>query len=49
MTCHDAVVSVRAGFTGQELSALWPDREGWELNETHAGRFSHLFVAQRKA
>ena len=24
VTCHDAPVSVRAGFTGRELSALWP-------------------------
>src|SRR5262249_46570355 len=25
VTRHDAVVSVRAGFAGRELSALWPD------------------------
>ena len=26
VTRHDAVVSVRAGFSGEELSALWPDK-----------------------
>jgi hypothetical protein len=48
VTRHDAVVSVRAGFSGQELSALWPDRSGWTLTERAGGRFSHLFVARRQ-
>jgi hypothetical protein len=48
VTRHDAVVSVRAGFAGRELSALWPDRLNWELDERAAGTFSHLFVARRK-
>ena len=26
VTRHDAVVSVRAGFNGKEISALWPDK-----------------------
>jgi SAM-dependent methyltransferase len=48
VTRHDAVVSVRAGFCDGELSALWPDRAGWNLSERAAGPFSHLFVAQRE-
>ena len=47
VTRHDAVVSVRAGFSGKELSALWPDKQNWELTERRAGLFSHLFVAQK--
>ncbi len=46
VTRHDAVVSVRAGFTGQELSGLWPAAEGWQLRESVAGLFSHRFVAR---
>jgi len=48
VTRHDAVVSVRAGFRDQELSALWPEPEKWNLTERTAGQFSHLFVAERK-
>jgi hypothetical protein len=48
VTRHDGVVSVRAGFTGGELSALWPDPGQWKLTERRAGLFSHLFVAQRR-
>jgi Methyltransferase domain len=44
---HDAKISVRAGFVGSELSALWPVDEGWRLMERQAGLFSHCFVAQR--
>ena len=44
---HDAVVSVRAGFTGQELSMLWPKQADWRLREQAAGLFTHCFVAQR--
>ena len=44
---HDAVVSVRAGFDGQELSALWPANSGWALQERAQGLFSHCFVATR--
>jgi hypothetical protein len=47
VTRHDAVVSVRAGFAGQELSGLWPTGGDWQLRERHAGLFSHLFLAQR--
>jgi len=47
VTRHDAVVSVQAGFSGEELSALWPDRQNWRLAEHRAGAFSHLFIAQK--
>jgi hypothetical protein len=47
VTRHDATVSVRAGFLGAELSALWPDRQNWRLTERRAGLFSHLFIAQK--
>lgn len=43
---YDAVVSVRAGFSGNELSALWPANDNWQLHETGAGLFSHIFIAQ---
>jgi hypothetical protein len=49
VTRHDAVVSVRAGFTGEELSALWPPAPGWTLSERSALPFSHLFTARRHA
>lgn len=47
ITRHDAAVSVRAGFRRRELSALWPQKHGWQLIEREAGLFSHLFVARR--
>jgi hypothetical protein len=45
VTRHDAPISVRAGFRGQELSAAWPHSR-WQLREQRAGLFSHLFVAR---
>ena len=45
VTREDAVLSVRAGFSGQELSALWPAGGNWALREHAAGLFSHVFVA----
>lgn len=48
VTCHDAPTSVRAGFSGQELSQLWPADEGWLLHEGRSGAFGHLFVARRR-
>ena len=45
----DAVASVHAGFRGSELSALWPDRENWNVSEFDARLFSHCFCAVRKA
>lgn len=46
VTRHDAVASVRAGFSGKELSARWP-ADGWRLDECRAGPFAHRFVATR--
>lgn len=42
ITRHDAVVSVRAGFRGRELSALW---QGRVLEERSAGLYTHAFAA----
>lgn len=47
VTRHDAVISVRAGFSGTELSTLWPDKQSWQLTERPAGTFSHLFIARK--
>ncbi|HEX4349726.1 MAG TPA: hypothetical protein VH251_05045 [Verrucomicrobiae bacterium] len=48
VTRHDAQISIDAGFAGNELSALWPDKRNWTLTEQPAGLFSHLFIARRK-
>ncbi|HEV2319251.1 MAG TPA: class I SAM-dependent methyltransferase [Verrucomicrobiae bacterium] len=48
VTRHDADISIRAGFFGSELLALWPEPENWALTERSAGLFSHLFIARRK-
>ena len=53
VTREDAVLSVRAGFRGTELSQLWttaaaaaaPD---WTLEERPAGLFSHCLTALRR-
>jgi hypothetical protein len=45
---HDGIVSVRAGFSGTELSALWPDRERFDLQEYAARLLTHCFVARRR-
>lgn len=45
VTRHDAAVSVRAGFTGGEIGASWPARQGWNVEERAAWPFSHLFIA----
>jgi hypothetical protein len=47
VTRHDVVVSVRAGFFGAELSALWPQRPDCVLQEGAVGLFTHCFVARR--
>ena len=48
VTRRDSVLSVRAGFRGRELSALWPAQYGpWRLQERAAGPFSHAFTARR--
>jgi hypothetical protein len=46
---HDAVASVRAGFRGLELSALWPSKDGWQLYEAARFPFTHCFVARQGA
>jgi hypothetical protein len=46
VTRHDAVVSVRAGFSGAELAGLWPKDRGWHIEEGPRGLFSHVFVAR---
>lgn len=48
VTRHDAPVSVRAGFEGQELSRIWPNQHLWSIFETPTWRFGHLFIANRK-
>ena len=45
VTRHDAVISVRAGFSGSELSAAWPAGEGWSLTEQLAAA-PHLGLGQ---
>jgi len=46
VTRHDARISVRAGFSGGELSALWR-QAGWDVEERRLGWFSHGFTATR--
>lgn len=49
VTREDAVLSVRAGFHGRELSDAWPGAQAqWLLEEGPAGLFSHRFVASRR-
>jgi hypothetical protein len=48
VTRNDARISIRAGFAGRELTALWPDKINWELTERRVGFVSHLFIARRK-
>lgn len=45
---NDAAISIRAGFKGSELTALWPNDARWETEERPGGLFSHLFVAREK-
>jgi hypothetical protein len=47
ITRHDAVASVRAGFAGQEISALWPTHADarWRNGECGVFPFSHIFLA----
>jgi hypothetical protein len=45
VTRHDAVVSVRAGFTGRELSNLWFSKD-WVVEERLAWPFTHFFCAR---
>jgi hypothetical protein len=52
VTRHDAVLSVHAGFRGDELSGAWrralpSGAREWRLYESAAGAFSHIFRATR--
>ena len=47
VTRHDAAISLRAGFTGRELSLQWPDPTEWQIEERPAGLFSHIFIARQ--
>jgi hypothetical protein len=48
VTRQDAVLSVHAGFRGQEITAHWPrSSPRWQTREFEAGLFSHGFSAQR--
>lgn len=48
VTREDSVLSVHAGFTGNELSVLWPKQGAtWRIQECAAGFFSHCFCAER--
>jgi hypothetical protein len=49
VTCHDARISVAAGFAGNELSRHWPATRGWSLHEGPAGCFSHELLAWQPA
>jgi hypothetical protein len=42
---HDAVASVRAGFSASDLAALWPRDPAWQLREGAVFPFTHLFEA----
>ncbi|MDT8992624.1 class I SAM-dependent methyltransferase [Curvibacter sp. APW13] len=47
VTRQDAVLSVHAGFNGNELTDRWPnDSNPWILQEYSAGLFSHCFRAE---
>ncbi len=49
VTRQDARLSVRAGFAGDDLTALWPQHQSaWRLQEYAAGLFSHCFFALRQ-
>jgi hypothetical protein len=48
VTREDSVLSVHAGFNGDELTNLWPKHDGtWQVQEYSAGLFSHCFRAER--
>jgi len=46
VTRHDAPASVRAGFTGRELSDLWPGGARSVFCERATGPFTHVFAAR---
>ncbi len=48
VTLHDARVSVDAGFSGQELTALWPTGDNISTTEMDGGWASHIFIAEKR-
>jgi hypothetical protein len=49
VTREDAVLSVRAGFRGRELTRLWPGPTAdWQSREHAAVLFSHCFATCRR-
>ncbi|MEO8310195.1 MAG: methyltransferase domain-containing protein [Caldimonas sp.] len=49
VTRNDGVLSVRAGFIGDELAVAWPaERADWRLEEYDDGLFTHCLVAARR-
>lgn len=46
---HDVLASIRAGFVEKEISASWPTRDGWVIEERDAGPFWHTFAAKRES
>jgi 2-polyprenyl-3-methyl-5-hydroxy-6-metoxy-1,4-benzoquinol methylase len=49
VTLHDAAASVRAGFSGAELSQLWPEGAGRAIEERRVHPFTHAFAATGSA
>lgn len=50
VTREDAATSVAAGFTRQELTAIWPSGDGqWACEEYPALPFTHCFTAARRS
>lgn len=48
VTREDAVLSVRAGFRDDEITAAWSGAgDAWDTREFAAGMFSHCFSARR--
>ena len=46
VTREDAAISVAAGFTREELTAIWPNADGrWSCEEYTALPFTHCFTA----
>lgn len=50
VTRGDAVKSVAAGFSGRELTGMWPDAHAdWRCDEYAAPPFTHCFTAARRS
>lgn len=45
---RDVVTSIRAGFVGMEISASWPMRANWMIEERETGPFLHIFAAKHQ-